>query len=366
MESSRRSGHDTRTEIRMSTVEERLAALEAQLSGRSFLSRIPELGVALDGVVARVADVPGDTTIKQAVLAALSGSITPAPNVQVPPPVSLPPAPIGAYDLPIQAMTQTQIDALIPALQAGLNTGLSQAQIDRIKSELAQGVYSICDSELIGSIKYWFYAQAGADQAAIKPYLSAIDQRVMTDPGKGDALLPTDPRVVHVSGIPGVGTPAPLPPTIGGDTYLPGRVGVGGYVKEIYGMIGQFFGRGDASLYLEANGDGSGPQLAGKLAVFDISVSGGDGGGRLRQNRGADGKSADGIRPMGVVGFDSQSTLSGQQRKPGEESIYGQDWWLIVNHANKTVDLVSPQPGYKLRIMQTPAGAGYADSTDIR
>ncbi len=64
------------------TIEDRIAAIEAELGpavdpgAQTIRKRIRELGEAVNGLVGRVSDVPGGSTIKQEVLAALPPSDT--------------------------------------------------------------------------------------------------------------------------------------------------------------------------------------------------------------------------------------------------------------------------------------------------
>jgi hypothetical protein len=159
-----------------------------------------------------------------------------------------------------------------------------------------------------------------------------------------------------------------------GDLIVTGRLVVGAddfsaITPEARDAVAQFISPSGVKLWLEGNRNGAGPQLAGHVSTGFIEMNGGDGGLRFLQNWTGGGEhnglSVDSIRPNSSFGFDSQGTLTGGRRYVGQQT-YGSDWWLFDDVRNGVVQLTSPQPGLKVQICQTAAGAPYAYSSDCR
>lgn len=132
--------------------------------------------------------------IIQKVTANISSSTTNIP----PTTVSSAPAPIGAYGVPMDAMTASEIAAFVPELQRGVGTRLAEWQplVDRIKSELLAGIYSVDDEDICVHVGDWYWN--GGNKTLILPYLAAVDQR---NPVTNKRWPIGDPNIVKVSGV---------------------------------------------------------------------------------------------------------------------------------------------------------------------
>jgi hypothetical protein len=128
----------------------------------------------------------------------------------------------------------------------------------------------------------------------------------------------------------------------------------------------QILGNGAGILYV-SNWDGTWFQSPDKQwATAGMSP---DGGWRISQNQlwtkyGVH-KSWINPKPHSTVGFDSRGMWSMLTRGVGDTGG-GQDLVFNINRGNGVVDLTTWQPGVRLRLCQTPAGAPYSDATDCR
>ncbi len=197
--------------------------ISVQLRGRLIVDlRMPTVGdaelIAATREIMKTAYV-GYRPALAAYLAILTGSAQPsapqpsAPTPSAPapqPPATTSPAPssggpVGAYQIPMRPLTNGEqrnvIDAVVrvyPDLAAS------------IEAMFARGFYPVSDVSIIDPVKFVYYKSEtpAADKAAIKLYLSAIDQRDL----QTNALLgKNDPRIVAISGSAQSTAPAQAP-----------------------------------------------------------------------------------------------------------------------------------------------------------
>lgn len=254
----------------------------------------------------------------------------------------------------IRALTAAEVSALIPELQRGVSTYLAQSLVDRVRTELAAGVYSVQEAALIDQIKYWYYS--GGNQAIIKPYLSAIDQRDLTT----NALLAfNDSRVVHVSGTGGVTPVIPLSPPAGGvgDLVVTGNLTVlgqssfAGPMKPGVGSAIQMHGRGGAEIIAFSNESQLDAQNPTHVHCGVISAAGNDGGTRMIQGGywgDAGFVRCDETRGLNVLAFDSMGGLSIYKNDLDGSHENSQDIVFRDYPELKRWVMTGMRPGYKL------------------
>lgn len=82
----------------------------------------------------------------------------------------------------------------------------------KVEADFARGIYPVLATPVVEAVKtlYWATTTPLDDKAALLLFLSAIDQR---DPNTDQPLVPSDPRVVPISGTLNAGTSVSTPAT---------------------------------------------------------------------------------------------------------------------------------------------------------
>lgn len=166
-----------------------------------------------------------------------------------------------------------------------------------------------------------------------------------------ESKLPTDGRTVtaYVNAALSTIITNPLQNTVSGNLVVTGKVCVGGPCETGENAQLQLFGNGDANIAFTSNLSRTNVQLGLPHKAWK-SLSG-DGGFRDMNNWKFSSVGAcaslDGVRPCGSVGFDSQSTYSGQQRRANMPGDYTQDWWISINENLHEIGFVSPRANWQ-------------------